>query len=71
MLKVQNCFLQSISVINSNKMLLISARGVWGALQALPQWGLGWRPGSQSLFRFYIALNASKAVRNIIWLINL
>jgi len=59
----------SISVIISNIILLILARESGEALQA--QWGSELRPGSQNVFRFYIASNPPKAVKNIIWLINL
>jgi len=46
-------------------------QGVLEGRCKLPQWGPGRSPGSQSIFWFYIASNPSKAVKNIIWLINL
>jgi len=49
-----------LSVIMSNKILLISASGFGGALQDPP---CGVRAGTQSIFRFYIASNPSKAVK--------
>jgi len=51
-------------------MMLISARGSEGALQAPPV-GSGAKQQKQSIFRFYIASNPSKVVKNIISLINL
>jgi len=69
-LQVQNCFSRSICVIISNKTLLISEKGLGERIKLL-QWGPGRNPGSQSIFRFYIASNHSNAIKNIIWLINL
>jgi len=66
-IQVQNCFSRSISVIISNKVLHISARRSRGALYALPVGCPRRILGSQRIFRFYIASNLSKTVKNIIW----
>jgi len=68
-IQVQNCFFEH--VCNYFKKIAYFSKGVWGSAISSPSGVRGGVPEAKAFLGFYIASNPSKAVKNIIWLINL